>query len=65
MLLSAVLILRERPIVQTTYCCDLERLSEDLTDDLETGLRGESWVNKNDLRRIIEYFYCWLENFRS
>ena len=63
--MSAVLIRRERPLAQTTYCFDRGRLSDELTDDLETGLRGESWVDKNDLRRIIEYFYYWLENFRS
>ena len=55
--MSAVLIRRERTLAQTTYCFDRGRLSDELTDDLETGLRGESWVDKNDLRRMIEYFY--------
>ena len=60
-----MLILREWPLVLINFCFDRGRLSDELTEDLETGLRGVSCAEDRDLRRIIEYFYYCFENLRS
>jgi len=64
-LLSAVLILREWSLSLIKIYFERGRLSDELTEDLDTGLRGVSWAEERDLRRIIEYFYYCLENLRS